>query len=172
MCPDSDRANTQEASFATFVMSNIIPQAPNLNQGPWAQLEDYTRDQVRIGRNRAYVVAGPGGTGGRGSSGPASSIAGGRVTVPAECWKVVVVVPQTPGAADELSSVTAGSRVIAVDMPNDETGIGSDWTAYRTTAAEVERRTGYRFFDRLPPEVAEALRQRVDQTPVAPARVR
>jgi len=44
MCPHSDRANSQEASFATFVMSNIIPQAPNVNQGAWAQLEDYTRD--------------------------------------------------------------------------------------------------------------------------------
>src|SRR4029079_4412010 len=83
LCPHSDRASSQEASFATFVMSNIIPQAPSVNQGPWAQLEDYTRDQVRAGRNRAYVISGPVGTGGRGSMGTASSIAAGRVNVPA-----------------------------------------------------------------------------------------
>src|SRR5256885_1748094 len=75
LCPHSDRANSSEASFATFVMSNIIPQAPNVNQGAWAQLEDYTRDQVCSGRNRAYVVAGPSGSGGRGTNGPATSIA-------------------------------------------------------------------------------------------------
>jgi DNA/RNA endonuclease G (NUC1) len=62
--------------------------------------------------------------------------------------------------------------VIAVVMPNDEQRVGSDWTVYRTSAAEVERRTGYRLFDRLPPDVAEALRQRVGQTPVAPVRTR
>ena len=28
MCPHSDRAANEEMSFATFVMSNIIPQAP------------------------------------------------------------------------------------------------------------------------------------------------
>ena len=50
--------------------------------------------------------------------------------------------------------------------------VGDDWAAYRTSASEVERRTGYRFFDRLAPEVADALRKRVDQTPVAAPRVR
>ena len=38
-------------------MTNIIPQAPNVNQGPWAQLEQYTRDLVSGGKNRAYVTA-------------------------------------------------------------------------------------------------------------------
>jgi len=155
-------------------MSNIIPQTPAVNQGPWAQLEDYTRDLVSSGRNRVYVVSGPSGTDGTGTAGPTDTIANGRVTVPAECWKVIVMVPQRPreGSADELADVNAGARVIAVVMPNDQQAIGSDWTAYRTSAAEVEQRTGYRFFDRFPPDVADALRQRVDQTPVAPARVR
>jgi endonuclease G len=173
LCPHSDRANSQEASFATFVMSNIVPQAPNVNQGAWAQLEDHTRDQVSTGRNRAYVIAGVAGAGGRGSAGFSSKIAGLRVAVPAECWKVIVVAPVLPSTSnDELASVTAGARVVTVIMPNDQDTIGPDWTAYRTNAAAVERKTGCRFFDRLPPDVAEALRQRVDQTPVAPARAR
>jgi endonuclease G len=33
LCPHSDWAFSQDASFATFVMSNIIPQAPAVNQG-------------------------------------------------------------------------------------------------------------------------------------------
>ena len=77
-----------------------------------------------------------------------------------------------PAAGDELASVSASSRVIAVIVPNDERSVTANWATYRTSAAEVERRTGFRFFDRLLPGVAEALRRRVDQTPVAPVRAR
>ena len=34
-------------SDATLVITNIIPQAPNVNQKAWAQLEDYGRELVR-----------------------------------------------------------------------------------------------------------------------------
>ena len=62
--------------------------------------------------------------------------------------------------------MTRDARVIAVVMPNDEAAVGPDWAPYRTSVAEVERLTGYRFFTRLPPDVAEALRQKVDAEPV------
>jgi endonuclease G len=52
MCPHSDRAANPEMSFATFVMSNIIPQAPNVNRKAWAQMEDYCRELVRHRRPR------------------------------------------------------------------------------------------------------------------------
>jgi len=168
MCPHSDRAATQEMSYATFVMTNIIPQAPNVNQKAWAQLEMYCRDLVRR-RNHLYVIAGPNGRGGRGSNGSAESLAGGKVTVPAECWKVIVVVPESgPASDDDLSKLTPRNRVIAVVMPNDNDAVGEEWATFRTTAAEIERRTGFHFFDRVPAEVATALRQKVDGAAVAP----
>ena len=37
MCPHSDRSADDDMSEATFVMSNIIPQSPHLNQKAWAQ---------------------------------------------------------------------------------------------------------------------------------------
>src|SRR5438093_2056873 len=36
LCPHSDRAANDEMSFATFVMTNIIPQAPSVNEKAWA----------------------------------------------------------------------------------------------------------------------------------------
>jgi endonuclease G len=165
MCPHSDRAATQEMSFATFVMTNIIPQAPNVNQRAWAQLENYCRELVRQ-RQHLYVISGPAGRGGRGSMGAKETIAGGRVTVPAECWKIVVVVPDGDGE-DDLAKIGAGTRVITVIMPNDNDAVGEAWAPFRTNAAAVEGRTGYHFFDRVSPEVAEALRQRVDDVPIA-----
>jgi hypothetical protein len=47
------------------------------------------------------------------------------VTVPAECWNVLVVAPVLPSTThDEPASVTAGSRVFTVVMPNDQDAFG------------------------------------------------
>lgn len=167
LCPHSDRAANREMSFATFVMTNIIPQAPNVNQKAWAQLEVYCRDLVRQ-HQRLFVIAGPAGRGGRGSNGSRESIAGGKVTVPAECWKIVVAVPES--GDDDLSKIGPGTRVIVVVMPNDNDAVGEEWAKFRTSAAEVEGRTGLKFFDRLPDGIAQVLRQKVDNTQIAPPR--
>jgi DNA/RNA endonuclease G (NUC1) len=50
-------------------------------------------------------------------------------------------------------------------VPNDQS-VGYDWTKYRTTAREVEKRTGYNFFRGVPREVAEALRDHRDEVEV------
>lgn len=42
-------------------------------------------------------------------------------------------------------------------MPNRQ-GVGEDWRPYACSVADIEQRTGYRFFDTLPPDVAAALR--------------
>lgn len=160
MCPHSDRAANQEMSFSTFVMTNIIPQAPNVNQKAWAQLEVYCRDLVKQ-HNRLYVMSGPIGQGGTGSKGYKEYLANGRVTVPAECWKVIVVVPED-GSTESVSSVIANDRVIAVDMPNDQTQVGEVWAIYRCRPSAIEQKTGLHFFTALPTDVAGQLDQKLD----------
>ena len=39
LCPHSDRAADNQMSFSTFVMTNVIPQAPKVNQKTWNELE-------------------------------------------------------------------------------------------------------------------------------------
>jgi DNA/RNA endonuclease G (NUC1) len=53
-------------------------------------------------------------------------------------------------------------------MPNDNDAVGEAWAQFRTSPAEIEGRTGYRFFDRVPESVAQALRQKIDHAPIAP----
>jgi endonuclease G len=168
MCPHGDRAANEEMSFSTFVMTNIIPQAPSVNQKAWAQMESYCRQLVRQ-RQRLYIIAGPSGRGGKGSHGFAESVGGGgKVTVPAECWKVVVVVPDE--GEDDMGKISMGTRVIAVIMPNDQEVVGEAWAPYRTSAAAIEQKTGYKFFDRVRPDIAAALRQKVDDVRIPPPR--
>ncbi|MDB5296640.1 MAG: endonuclease [Phycisphaerales bacterium] len=167
LCPHGDRAVDVQTSFATFVMTNIIPQAASVNQKAWNNLEEYARDLVKKQNRRLYVVAGGAGRGGTGLNGFADTIGKGKVVVPALCWKVIVAVPET-GGTDDPAAVGPDARVIAVVMPNDNSAVGDEWARFRVAPAEIERRTGYRLFDRLAPATADALRARVDDVPVPP----
>jgi DNA/RNA endonuclease G (NUC1) len=77
----------------------------------------------------------------------------------AELWKVVLVLPR------EDADPRKNSRVISVIMPNYQT-VDFDWAKYRMTARAVEKLTGLRFFSAVPEEVAEALRDHLDEVKV------
>ena len=170
LCPNGDRMGTPGAA-ETFLMTNMIPQSPNCNQKAWADLEEYCRDLVGRKKQTLYIVAGPQGKGGVGKEGPAETISGDRVTVPAKCWKVVLAVDGGSGTAEDVGKVGASSRVIAVVMPNDQT-VTHGWAKYRTSAAEVETLTGYKFFDRVPAATIDPLKQKVDKEHIPPPRKR
>lgn len=147
MVPNADR--NPETSIpinqATFLMTNMIPQSPDNNQGPWADLENFLR--TLLPANEVYIVAGGSGIGGTGSNGFATTIANGNVTVPAQTWKVALVLPKDGG--DDVSRVTAGTRTIAVIMPNIQGIRNIDWTNYLTTVDAVEALTGYDLFENV-----------------------
>ena len=158
MTPNADRDNPASIPLnqETFLMSNMVPQAPNNNQGPWADLENFLR--TLLPANEIYVVSGPAGVGGSGDNGPATTIANGHVTVPAYTWKVALVLPI---GDNDISRVSAATRVIAVIMPNDNS-INSDWHTYLTTVDTVEVLTGYDFFANVPAIVENAIEAGID----------
>jgi endonuclease G len=169
LCPRSDRTATAESVAATFAMTNIVPQSPHCNQRAWADLEDYCRDLVTKQGQTLYLVAGPAGQGGEGSKGPADTIADGKVTVPAKCWKVALAVDGGTGGPEDAARVGPDSRLIAVIMPNDQS-VGHGWARYRTSARDVEELTGYHFFDRVPADVIGPLKASVDRVHVPAGR--
>jgi len=156
-CPSADRTSSVNANSATFLMTNMIPQAPQNNQQTWANLENYLREQVVAG-NEVYVVMGSYGTGGTGSNGSVSTITSGHVTVPSNVWKVAVVVPTGDG---DVNRITATTRVIAVNTPNINT-INADWKQYRVTVRDIEKATGYNLLSNLPQAVQDAVETKKD----------
>ncbi|PRY02948.1 endonuclease G [Pontibacter ummariensis] len=158
--PSADRTKSVADNSATFLMTNMIPQAPSNNQETWANLEDYTRDLVAEG-NEVYVIMGSYGEGGTGSNGSARTIDNGRVTVPNRIWKVLVVLPE---GENDLKRIDADTRVIAVDTPNSNT-VRSDWGTYRTTVDAIESATGYDLLSALPTQLQKELEGQVDQGP-------
>ncbi|ALI98589.1 DNA/RNA non-specific endonuclease [Rufibacter tibetensis] len=159
--PSGDRTKTVEDNSTTFLMTNIIPQAPKNNQETWGNLEDYTRSLVQKGME-VYVVMGSYGEGGSGTNGTLKTIDNGRITVPARIWKVLVVLPQ---GEDDLSRITTSTRVIAIDTPNRNT-VGSKWETYLTTVDAIEEATGYDLLSALPKQLQQVLESREDNTPV------
>jgi endonuclease G len=145
LVPSADRTASSGDNEATFILTNIVPQAPANNQGPWAELEDHLRNLVRDG-NEAYLIAGPQGT--------AGVIADGALTVPAAVWKVAVVLP---AGDDDLARITPQTSVIAVLMPNDATVEGRPWEEYLTTVGCIEEVTGLDLLAALPDAVETAL---------------
>jgi endonuclease G len=161
MCPAEDRSASAADWEATFYITNVVPQSPASNIKCWLGLEKYCRHLAKEGKV-LYIACGPVGVGGAGREGLKKKISpeGMKVvTVPQKLWKVVLVLP---GAGAQPRK---NSRVIAVIMPNDE-NVGSEWAKYRTSAREVEKLTGLRFFSRLPGGLADSLGDHVDKVEV------
>jgi endonuclease G, mitochondrial len=166
MCPAKDRSSSPGDIRATFYMTNIVPQAPNCNQRGWERLEDYCRRLAQEGRV-LQIACGPAGVGGTGKNGEKKEIGKGRlkVVVPNKVWKVIVVLPR------EGAEPRKNTRVIAVIMPNDQS-VDYDWAKYRVSTRAVEKLTGYHFFTVLPKDLAEALREHMDDVEVRTPRPR
>jgi endonuclease G len=158
MCPSADRTSSIEANSSTFLMTNIIPQAPRNNQITWAGLEDYCRTLVTAG-NELYIISGSYGEGGStAQSGLATSIDNGRIVVPANIWKVIVVLPN---GSDDLNRVNNNTRVISLLMPNND-DVSSDWRGYRTSVDFIEQETGYNLLSALSTSIQTVVEARID----------
>jgi endonuclease G, mitochondrial len=150
MTPNADRDHQDRIPInqETYLMSNMVPQAPDNNSGPWGGFENFLRTLTDAG-NEVYIVSGPLGVGGSGSNGGVTTtLAGGHVTVPAFTWKVALVLPKADG--NDVGRVTAATRTIAINIPNVQVPRNSDWSPYLTTVRQVESLTGYNFFSNAP----------------------
>ncbi|PYS98722.1 MAG: DNA/RNA non-specific endonuclease [Acidobacteria bacterium] len=158
--PSGDRTSSVPDNSATFFMTNMMPQAPANNQGPWEELESYCRTLVTQG-NELYIIAGGAGQGGTGSNGGVTNtVAAGHVVVPAYTWKVIIVLPV---GANDVDRVFKTTRTIAVIMPNNQNiGINTPWRNFRTSVDRVESMTGLNFFSNVRPMVQNIIEHRID----------
>ncbi|RFS26526.1 DNA/RNA non-specific endonuclease [Chitinophaga silvatica] len=156
-CPSGDRTSSRAGNEATFLMTNMIPQAPNHNQHLWKNLEDYTRELVMNG-NEVYIIMGSYGTGGKGSNGNSKKIDRNRINVPSNIWKVIVVLSD---GGNDLQRINKNTRVIAVNTPNNN-DVNSRWSAYLTSIESIEKATGYKLLDKVPETVRQELIKKID----------
>ena len=99
-----------------------------------AEVEYYCEDLCKKENKELYLIAG-------GIFAAQPPVLKGVVAVPADCFKIIVVMER----GQRLKDVTSATRVIAVKMPNSKT-LNADWKFYRITVDEIEQLTGYDFF--------------------------
>lgn len=143
-----DRTSASLDNAFTFYFTNIIPQAADQNQGPWAIMENFLGDQARLQNKEVYIVAGVAGNKGTIKD-------QGKITIPASTWKVAVILPRDQGLADVHG--VQDLEVIAVIMPNDPGIRNVDWNTYKTTVDAVEALSGYDILALLPDQIEIAV---------------
>lgn len=147
LVPSGDRTNTPEHNSATFLLTNIIPQAPQLNRGIWSDLEQHCRDLAQQGKE-LYIIAG--------GSGKLKTIAKGNITVPQWNWKVIVILDQPN------QKITENTRVIAVKIPNSNS-LKNNWRYYQVSVDDIEANTGLDLLTNIPKNIQDKLERQVDQ---------
>lgn len=143
LVPSADRFANKRLNEETFLMTNIVPQTPALNQGPWEELESYARSQAWGGRD-VYQISGVYGE---------LQVLRNKVTVPTNCWKVIAIVPR----GKKVDDLDRRMRIIAVDMPNSFEIEEHPWERYRTTIRVIEERTGIDLLSHLSREVQDRI---------------
>ena len=140
LAPAAAMAISRTAMSQSFYLSNMTPQDPSLNRGPWRQLEKQVRQWVRD-KGKLYVVTGAVLNGVQDRIGP------NNVSVPKRHYKVILDYEDRSG--------------VAFLLPNADPQ--RDLSAYAVSIDKVEARTGINFFHSLPESQQSRFEQEVNQ---------
>ncbi len=141
MFPAADAKWDPEVMYSTFLFTNCCPQTKRLNTGDWNELEiSCRRWAVKYGE--VFIVSGPLPLKGR-----YDTIGPNHVAVPKAFFKIVLRMGDHP-------------QGIAFVMKNSDQNLTR--SDYVNTIAEVERLTGYKFFPRLPADIASVVKHQDD----------
>jgi endonuclease G, mitochondrial len=154
LCPSADRSRTTAQNALTFLMTNMQPQLHELNAGPWEGMEEHERELAKRPGAELYIAAG-------GIFDDDPPTIGHGVAVPRASYKIIAVLRKGESFAD----VTRATETIAVIMPNLP-GVGQhEWTDFIVSVDDVEKETGYDFFNRVAPEIQAAIESRKARAP-------
>jgi endonuclease G len=120
------------AQLQTFLMSNVIPQTPELNRGIWKKMEQTAANDWAQERDKIWVITGP------------VFIETNRVNgirVPAGSFKIFV---------DETDEIEVQAFLMPQNPLEDAT-----FGLYLTSVDEIERQTGLDFFTELPDDIED-----------------
>lgn len=139
--PSADRTRNAAENATTFYYTNMTAQTSSLNQGVWAKLENQIRSWTTAsGVDTMYVVTGAGLSFANGSIDYVQDNQGNRVAKPKYYYKALAVKRGT------------AYYTIGFYMENKVTPTKANFSSYRMTVSELERKTGYQFFPGIPRE--------------------
>lgn len=142
-----ERSSDIESNKSTFLMTNIIPQTPDLNRGVWLDFERFCEELTLKEGRELYIYSG-------GIYNTDSTIGNG-VRVPDSCFKIVVVLNRNEG----LECVDFNTIIYSVLMPNISGIRKKKWYEYSTSVIHIEKSSGYNFLSNVPEHIQGIIEQ-------------
>jgi len=122
----------------TFVMTNITPQRPHLNQKLWQRLEDVEANKFATWFKDMWVITGPI------FDENITKLRSG-VEIPDAFYKIYVVSPKKKGGVPKTLSFIIPQKVKG----------NESLAKYVSSIDEVEKRTGFDFLSKLPDDIEQ-----------------
>lgn len=139
MCPAADNKNSEKGMKDCFLMTNICPQAHNLNKGVWNDLEMECRSWAR-NYTSIHIACGP--IFDKKRLTYIGQRKGHRIAVPDRFFKVIYMKGRVP-------------KAIGFVYPNDDTNL--PMRDYAMSVDEVERIAGIDFFYQLDDRIEDKI---------------
>lgn len=143
-----ERTNTVKNNKATFLLTNILPQRADLNQGVWLNLEYYCEKLCKEENKELFIIAG--------GIFHNNNRIDDLIAIPDSCFKIIVILDKGQNVKD----ITMDTPIIAVVIPNIQGVRNEPWEKYKTTIRRIEYSTGYNFLSNLNQEFQDSLEMR------------
>ncbi|MBR2032321.1 MAG: DNA/RNA non-specific endonuclease [Alistipes sp.] len=154
MLPSATRLYDYNTNAQTFYATNMMPQNGDFNGGVWANLEGKVRGKSCP--DTLFVV-----TGTLFESGSYQFTARGRkITRPSHAYKLLLRT-RSGSTGKHISNITMADDLMCIGFlfENNYTGANTSIKDAVVSVAEIEKRTGFKFFRNLNPAIADKVKQ-------------
>lgn len=152
MLPSSQRYNTWENNAQTCYATNIMVQQYDFNSGSWADVEALERNKNCS--DTLYVVVGT-----LFEDNNTITRFGRKIGVPTHCYKLLLRT-KSGSTGKAIKNVTSADELICIGFlfANNESSKDVNISTAATSVAEIEKRSGFKFFRNLNPAIADKVK--------------
>ena len=152
MLPSSQRYNTWENNAQTCYATNIMVQQYDFNSGGWADLEALERNKNCS--DTLYVVVGT-----LFEDSKTITRFGRTIGVPTHCYKLLLRT-KSGNSRKAIGDITSADELICIGFLYENSEVSKDATmaSAAMSVAEIEKRSGFKFFRNLNPAIAEKVK--------------
>lgn len=150
MLPSASRYNTWQTNAQTFYAVNMMPQNGPLNSGSWGTVENGVRNNACS--DTLYVVVGTLFE----NSTTFNDRKGHKVSVPSHVFKIMLRTKKG-NTGKSIADLKSASDFKSIGFLFENTGNSPVENAV-VSVAEIEKRSGFKFFRNLPEEIADQVK--------------
>lgn len=151
MLPSASRYNTWMTNAQTFYATNMMPQNSNFNSGSWAKVENGARSSACA--DTLYVVVGT-----LYENAKTFTSRGRTITRPTHCYKLLLRT-RSGNTKKSISQINNASELKAIGFLFENSSNAVDYRNAVVSIEEVEKRSGFKFFRNLNPEIADEVKR-------------